>query len=167
LDKVYGYDPHCGDHKVTIKLDNMNSGVTEVVLLRFRADDSGEDVSRLPVKVRLSYHDLDRGKDVVKSQETYLKIGEGSRDMLDDEEVAKNYTVAVLAQSIRDMAAACEERDFRKAEHLLDASISRARDRYPDLDDVDIKRTLSIAENYRQMLRRRDGDDGRDDGGSG
>jgi Mg-chelatase subunit ChlD len=159
LEKVYGYEPRTAQNTVKLKLDNMNSGMTEVVLMRFKVTGQTPDSSPLPVKVRLSYYDLDRDKSVVTTQDSSVTVTEGPRgDMLSDGSVAKNYTIAELAQAIRDMAAACEANRFPEAERILDAAVGETCSRYPNLDDEDIGRTLSIAQKYRKVLRAQNGD---------
>lgn len=155
LVKVYGYQPKIGENSIKIKLDNMNSGMTEVVLMRFKAHGDAAEES-LPVKVRLSYFDLDRNKTVVTTQKSSIALtdGEGG-NMLEDSSVAKNYAIAVLAQAIRDMAASCEGGRYREAESLLNSAIARTSRQYPNLDDEDIKRTLSIAQKYQLVLQKK------------
>ncbi|MCE9557559.1 MAG: VWA domain-containing protein [Armatimonadetes bacterium] len=159
LDKVYGYDPKRSRGSVKIKLDNLNSGATEVVLMRFKV--SGRD--SMPVKVRLSYFDIDQNRRVETVQSAPVSRS-GS-----DESVAKNYTIALLAQSIRDMAAACEGKHYREGENLLVASIKTANTRYPNMEDADVKRVYASAVKYRDLLREKFrgelGDDSRGDTG--
>jgi len=161
LEKVYGYEPKIGGNSVKIKLDTMNSGMTEVVLLRFKT--RGEKLSALPVKVRLSYYDLDGNKTVETTQKVTVNAGGGS-DMLQDSSVAKNYSIAVLAQSIRDMATACEAKKYREAEAILNTAIEKTSKRYPNLDDEDIKRTLAIAQKYQEALQKENLTNGERDG---
>lgn len=154
LMRIYGYQPRFGKSGVTLKLDNMNHGLTEVVLLRFRLAERGVMPSRLPVKVRLTYYDLERKKQIVKTQETFLAAPNSPPgDLLKDPEVAKNYSIALLAQAIRDMAEACEARRFQEAENLLTDAIDRTYRRYPNLEDRDITRMLTIAKRYQDNLR--------------
>ena len=154
LMRIYGYQPELRKSGVTLKLDNMNHGLTEVVLLRFRLAERGVMPSRLPVKVRLSYYDVERKKQIIKTQESFLTAPNGrSGDLLKDPEVAKNYSIAQLAQAIRDMAEACEARRYQKAENLLTNAIDETYRRYPNLEDRDITRTLSIAKRYRDNLK--------------
>ena len=155
LVQVYGYEPREGNGHVSIKLDNMNQGMTQVIMMRFRASSSGLRGSSPSVRVRLSYRDLDGNDRVVKTDETFLKV----RDrwygkMLKDNEVAKNYTIAVLAQAIHEMAAAWEARQYGEAERVLDAAIAKARQLYPTQEDEDIARTLTIARKYQEVIRR-------------
>jgi hypothetical protein len=74
--------------------------------------------------------------------------------MLLDGEVAKNYSIAQLAQAIHDMAVAYEARRFQEAEQLITGAIARTYRRYPHLEDEDITRTLLIAQKYQDVLRK-------------
>lgn len=155
LAQLYGYEPKVRDGRVTVKLDNMNSGLTEVVLLRFRLARRLLENASVPIRVRLSYYDLEQKRQVVKTDEAVLKVREGApSDMLKDDEVGKNYTIALLAQAIHDMAAAAESRNFKDAESLLTAAIAKTYQRYPNLEDEDIKRTLMVAQKYQDVLRK-------------
>ena len=156
LVQVYGYEPQMRDTEVSFKLDNMNQGLTQVVLLRFRVTRAGLDSARLPVRVRFGYYDLERRSPQARTQETFLTLrdGRGAPDMLRDTEVSKNFTIAQLAQAIRDMAAECESRHYREAERILNAAIAKAYIRYPNLEDEDISRTLSIAQKYQEVVRK-------------
>lgn len=162
LKKVYGYEPRLGESSATIKLDTMNSGMTQVILLRFTPRAGTPDRSRLPVTVRLRYHDLDRGKEVEISQKSLVTLMNHSRERTEDSSVIKNCSIALLAQAIRDMAAACEGHRYSEAESLLCAAIAKTTRRYPNLEDEDIKRTLSIAQKYQEVLRKENG--GRNEG---
>jgi Ca-activated chloride channel homolog len=155
LVQLYGYEPRRSEHSLTIKLDNMNNGLTEVVMLRFRTARWPEPGSRLPVTVRFTYYDLERKRQVTETQEAVLMLrGVSAGDMLSDEEVRKNYTIALLAQSIRDMAAACESQRYREAEDVLTAAIAKTYRRYPTLEDEDVMRTLLIAQKYQEVVRK-------------
>ena len=101
------------------------------------------------------YYDQEQKEQVVKIQESYLTVKDGPPgDMLKDPEVGKNYSIALLAQAIRDMAAACESRHYQEAENLLVAAIDRIYQRYPHLEDADITRTLTMAQKYRNQIRK-------------
>ena len=155
LAQLYGYEPRLRDNGATLKLDNMNHGLTQVILLRFRLAENASPSSRLPVRVRFTYYDLERNKQIMKTQETFLTAQESvAGDLLKDPEVGKNYSIALLAQAIRDMAAACEERRYYKAEKLLTTAIDKTNRRYPHLEDADIARTLAMAKKYQDELRK-------------
>ena len=52
------------------------------------------------------------------------------------------------------MAAAAEAKQYREAEKVLTAAIAKTYQRYPNLEDEDIKRTLMIAQKYQEVLRK-------------
>jgi len=154
LVQLYGYRPELRRNGVSLKLDNMNNGLTQVVLLRFRYDGRNAIPLRLPVKVRFTYYDLEQKQQIIKTEESFLTVKtERSGNLLKDPEVGKNYSVALLAQAIRDMAVACESRRYQEAENLLTDAIDKTYRHYPHLEDEDIKRTLSIAQKYQISLR--------------
>lgn len=156
LEQVYGYDPHFRADGVSLKLDNMNLGLTQVVLLRFRLAHKATSDTRPTVKVRLTYQDLDRQRQITKSDESSLTVkATQSVDSLKDFEVRKNYSIARLAQAIHDMAAAAEKQQYAAAEDYLQEAIAETRERYPTLQDEDIKRNLTIAQNYQAIVKRR------------
>lgn len=152
LAQVYGYEPERAASSLKMKLDNMNQGLTQVVLLRFKVKPRGMDAAQ-SVKVNFSYYDIEQKRRVTKSDAASLSIG-GAGDMLRDPEVGKNFTIALLAQAIHDMAAAVEAQRYKDAEHLLNAAIARTYQRYPHLEDEDISRTLLIAQKYQELVRK-------------
>ena len=122
----------------------------------------------MPVKVRLSYFDVKRQREVVEVQESRLLPGEAdSCDILADVEVKKNYTIAELAQSLFDMREAAIRRNFAQAEGLLNSSVSTAYGRYPNMEDGDIRFILNIVEGYQRDLRTFNGSNRGPDCGGG
>jgi hypothetical protein len=92
---------------------------------------------------------------VSKKEEASLDLKEGpAGDMLRDTEVGKNFSIALLAQAIRDMAVEVEAKRYKEAESLLTAAIARTYNRYPHLEDEDISRTLLIAQKYQDAIRK-------------
>ena len=152
LAQVYGYEPERLPGGLKLKLDNMNQGLTQVVLLRFRARPRGTE-ARPSVRVNFSYYDIEQKRRVTKSEEASLTLG-AAADMLRDPEVGKNFTIAQLAQAIHDMAEAVEAQRYKDAEHLLNAAIARTYQRYPHLEDEDISRTLLVAQKYQELVRK-------------
>ncbi len=140
LERVYGYGPKIEAGTVDVHLDNMNRGLTEVVLLRFRPGKTS------PVRVRLTYYDLDQGKTVVQTV-TAPAFGKER-----DPSVEKNAAIATLAQAMHDMASAYQKGDLAGARAVLEPAIAETRQRYPHAEDEDIRRTLTTAEKYEAVL---------------
>jgi len=166
VEKIYGYAPRARANGVSIALDNMNNGLTEVVMMRFRA--KGAAKNSYPVRVRLSYFDVKRKRTVEEVQQINLAATrKNSSELLADVEVKKNFTIAELAQSLFDMTEAVKHSRYREAENFLNASVADARRRYPNGEDKDVQYVLNIIEGYQRDLtsfnrqtRRSSGDGG-------
>lgn len=151
VEKIYGYTPRYNRGSVSVTMDDMNNGLTQVIMARFRADQVR---GPLPVKVRLSYFDVRQKRSVEEVQSLSLVPAERDNcDILADVEVKKNYTIAELAQSLYDMTASAKLRDFVGAENILNASVSTAYRRYPNMEDADIRFILDIVEGYDRDLK--------------
>lgn len=149
--KIYGYTPQFGNGHVTIPLDDMNNGLTQVVMAKFRA---GSLNGALPVKVRLTYYDVKRKCMVEEVQDLRLVASEReSCDPLVDLEVKKNTTIAELADSLFQMTHFARRGNYSQAQSVLDASVASAYTRYPYKEDEDIRFILDIVEGYRRDLQ--------------
>jgi Ca-activated chloride channel family protein len=145
LQHIYGYEPHfLGDH-VAFDLDNLNNGATEVIMLRYDPETAGQ------VTVRLSYFDIRRQRTVEETQTASLRTGNG-RNFLQDPEVRKNFTIANIAQALSDMQTFWKNSNYRAAENMLRAAVTETHERYPRMEDEDIRSQLNVAENYLSTL---------------
>lgn len=152
VEKIFGYAPRLRANGFSIPLDDMNNGLTQVVMLRFRARNPLKSVSR--VKVRLSYFDVKRKRQIEEVQEVRLMPGEDKYcELLADTEVKKNYTIAELAQSLFEMKQAAERGNYRQAENFLNTSVAETYRRFPNMEDKDIQFILNIVEGYRTDLK--------------
>ena len=152
VEKIYGYAPRLRANGFSIVLDDMNNGLTQVVMTRFRARNPLKAASS--VKIRLSYFDVSRRKTVEETQEIKLVPSEAKYcDLLADTEVKKNYTIAELAQSLFDMTEAARRQNYRQAENYLNASVADTYKRFPNMEDKDIRFILNIIEGYRNDLK--------------
>lgn len=164
VEKIYGYQPRYGNGTASVALDNMNNGLTEVIMAKFRTQSRN---SQLPVKVRLSYFDVKRKCRVEEVQELRLVPSErDSCDLLADVEVKKNYTIAELADSLSDMRGLAVRGNYLQAQNALDGSIATAYRRYPNMEDADLRFILNIVEGYQRDLRAFNGFHRREDCGT-
>lgn len=153
LERTYGYEPKTRAGGTSITLDDMNSGLTQVVLMRFRLKNREAAKRAFPVKIRLSYFDIERQRTIQETQQAVLTLAaDKPENVLKDSEVKKNYTIAELAQSIYEMSESAKRGNYADAENFLVASVSKTRERFPNMEDRDIKFVLDIAENYRREL---------------
>ena len=152
VEKIYGYAPRMRANGFSVSMDNMNNGLTQVIMTRFRAKNPAKPLSS--VKVRLSYFDVQGKRTVEEVQEVKLVPAERSAsELLADAEVKKNYTIAELAQSLFEMTEAARRRDYRQAESFLNASVADAYRRFANIGVRDVQVILNIIEGYRRDLK--------------
>ncbi len=152
LEQIYGYEPKCDSSGVSIPIDDMNGGLTQVVLMKFKV--RGKVKGENNVKINLSYFDIDKNKRVEEAQSTALKASDNKNcDMVSDKEVRKNYTIALLAQGLFYMTEACKTNNYKRAEASLNEALSEAYAIFPKMNDKDIRYTLDIVERYRDDLK--------------
>lgn len=151
LEKIYGYAPKNSNGSVSIDMDDMNNGLTQVVMAKFRTNSMN---NAIPVKVRLSYYDVKRKCMVEEIQDLRLTPAESdSCELLADVEVKKNYTIAELADSLFGMSEFARRGSYSQAQNTLDASVATAYRRYPNMEDQDIRFILDIVQGYQRDLK--------------
>src|ERR1044072_5724026 len=79
LAQVYGYEPQQAGSEVKIKLDNMNQGLTQVVMMRFKVSPRALDApnARPSVRVSFSYYDLELKRRGEENEEGVLQMRGG------------------------------------------------------------------------------------------
>lgn len=152
IEKIYGYEPRVSENGFSMNLENLNNGVTQAIITRFRAANANKNSNS--VKVRLSYFDVKKQQKVEQIQEIVLSgTNKSQTKLLVDEEVMKNYTIAQLAESLDKMSRSFKAGKSTEAERFLNQTLARTYERYPNMEDKDIQFILDIVENYRTDLR--------------
>ena len=153
LTRVFGYEPTAGRNKLELRLDDMNHGLTQVVMMRFRAKRTKETVAEtLPMRVTLSYFDPNKGRTVRLEAKEPLGITTGNRGpWLMDPVVRKNFWIARMADTMKRASAdwwagrrAKALQTVQKLVHRVEHSV------YPGGKDQDILRNL---ESLRKLWR--------------
>lgn len=150
LKEIYGYAPEFEENRIILELENLNSGMSQVVLCRFGLPD-GSKAEEFKAEARLVYlsaSDLSR-KTVKGSARADIKARSQG---LTDSDVLKNYTIALMASSYREMAGLYHLGNRAEAQKALRAGIDYANLNFPAREDRDIVRVLDIIESYAKRL---------------
>ena len=153
LDQVYGYKPNYGYHSYNIRLNDMNNGLTQVVLMKFRP--SSNKNPEMKIKVVLSYFDIKKNEKVSIQREispSMQNLEKCKFSPLSDSDIRKNFTIAEMSQAIYDMALAGRCKDFSKACLTVDRTLSEVKTRYNCMNDPDIQRIYTMLETYSLAL---------------
>lgn len=148
LNQIYGYQPQLGKNKISFDLDDMNSGLTQVILIKFDINQQWGNANR-KVKVNFSFYDLKSKQTKTISKEVELDyLKDSPQDYLSDKEVKRNYSIAILAQSLKDMAKATETNKDKEACSIIEKNLKDFHAIYPKPKDKAIKRVLKIVKEY-------------------
>jgi hypothetical protein len=147
LDRLFGYSPRFEDNRVTLELDDLNSAATQVILLQYTPESAGQ------VSIRLRYFDLALKREVEETQKVVLKGG-FKGNLPPDPEVLKNYTIANIAQALSTMQQSWKRNDLQSAEKAVRTAVHQTLDRYPEVEDSDIRAQLEVAQNYLATLEK-------------
>lgn len=131
LPKIFGYEPVKQGSSYQIPLENMSYGATQIVVGKWNSK------SKASLQIELAYKDVCVDKKVTKTMT--IECGQSEPA---DRVLKKNFTIAKVAQSIRQSAKLAESNQYSKASKRLKASLEFARS---SLDDSDVSRVYQIA----------------------
>lgn len=157
LEHLYGYSPRFEKFKIIIDLDNINAGLTQVILLKFKAGTTKFHPfkNNIPVRVTLTYDDIRSQQTETLAQSKALQFGMTvplPSDLLKDQKVKKNYLIAQMAQSLQDMAKLYAKMKVAEAQTLVDGMIAEVQTEQAFANDADVKRVLDILAAYSSQL---------------
>ncbi|MFL5730638.1 MAG: vWA domain-containing protein [Cytophagaceae bacterium] len=150
IEKIYGYKPFMQSRKVLVNLENMNNGLTQVVLIRFSANKALSGKA-LTVRTKLKYRDVKKKKDETLEASAVLQVRTDPKSwqMLKNQEVKKNYFIALMAQGLKDMAQTYRDGDQAKAKRIVSSTLDLVRKEYGStIEDADIKRIYDVLSKY-------------------
>jgi Ca-activated chloride channel family protein len=146
VDQVYGYEPVFESNKIRIRLDNMNSGLTQVILIKFKNISSNKAFN---INAKLQYRDLRKKKEDEIEKSLSLRNENYNGDVLTDKKIKKNYYIAFIASGIKDMAQAYKDKNIPKAKTIVSFTLDNVRKQYGEsIADTDIKRVFDILVKY-------------------
>jgi uncharacterized protein YegL len=141
--KIYGYEPVQIGTKFVFKLDDLNHGATQVILVRLPK-------GKLDPKAcaTLEYIDALTGEKI--------KLSHALNDATADEDsrvsVNRNYAIALVAKSIHAASEASNAGDCQKAADRLNKGIKKAQQRTDHCHDEHVDRVLKIARAYHKNI---------------
>ncbi|MEO1053844.1 MAG: VWA domain-containing protein [Bacteroidota bacterium] len=147
VEDIYGYTPQYGENTISIPLNNLNLGMTQVVLYKLKLENTNK---RPLVKARLVYSDSKSGQQRTISNKT--SIAQGRK--ITNSEVLKNLYIAKMAQSLKDMATELNNRNPDAAKVILNEVLDDVDAVFPRLKDKDMLRVRDILVSNQKKLER-------------
>lgn len=134
IEKVYGFKPEfLADNKVSVPLENLNSGQTQVILMEVEKGTS----RNLAITSHLNF--TKDGKQI-ELKENIRYSGAQSKNT--NNEIAKNYSIALMADALKQYAA-----DYVNGKSPAKTKIENAMkfaEKKSDTKDEDVKRIYDL-----------------------
>ncbi len=149
-ERIFGYEPKSKGKAVSFRLDDLNYGATQVVLSEW-------SLKKMPsnIQVTLSYVDAVSGEKSELLQSVTLDESKySSQQTLSDWDLNKNYTIAVLANSISEAARLAESDRYSESEQELSRSLKFSRKSSMLEADSDVHRVVKLVKNFRDSIRK-------------
>ena len=143
---VFGYSPKYKKNKITIPLNNINRGLTQVIIYEFKQNKS---IKEPIINAKLIYSKASTNKSDKITQEIIIDDDEYN---FSNQEVLKNYYIATMAKSLKDMGQFISENKNKEAVEIIDETINQVNTQFPQLKDKDLIRMKNILVSNRQKL---------------
>jgi len=137
--------------RIVVELPDLNAGVTGIVMVRCRIFDTSCD--DLAVRAELGFEVAATGRSTTERASAELRLGSGGRRLETDLEVQKNHAIAVLAQGMRDMAEASENKRWSDADRALRLARDEAQRLFPG-NDPDLQLVRDMVAGHARTLQR-------------
>lgn len=151
----FGYSPVILGNTISLELENINSGLTQIIVMKLKQKDNTiESPKQAFIRAELVYKDVAKAQtDRIESTATVF-----SDESKKKEDLQKNYTISRMAQCLRDMAEFYENGKIDEAERRVKFILNATIERYPLMEDQDIKRIYDMLTKYNLILENVKGD---------
>jgi Ca-activated chloride channel family protein len=161
LNTTYGYSPIVQEKTVNYYLPDMNGDLTQVVLLKFNLSLISSSHS---VKATLTYTDAfsQKKEELIKTINLPVKLNKDNKKgyveqykeslemmkyVLQDLEVRKNVSIALLAQALKESAQQYENQQKEQSNNTLKSALTQVNFLFEGQEDKDVKYVKNILEN--------------------
>lgn len=152
--KLYGYPIHSTtDNSASFEIKKVPLNVNEIAFLKFKLENPDSSIESKPIKVKVSYFDLVKNKEVSYEEEIKLEWTEETDTELNlDQHEKKLYAIAIMNQSLKVMAEAYASDQPDKAEESLRQGIEQIEEIFPDSKPKDVKELFDEAHKYVRLF---------------
>ena len=151
LKQIYGYSPSLEKNKIKIPLNTINAGLTQVILMTFKKTGMHKAYD---FSAQLQYTKSGQQNTHNLSQKIRISTSNQETPSEWNTEILKNYTIARMANALKEAASQFGEKKYMTANTTLGNILSTVEQEFPYLKDADIIRVKEILEkNYKNIAK--------------
>ncbi len=145
---------NAGTNKVKLKLNNIYRGYKKIALAKFDLKIPDKTIEKKPVIIRMNYFDYRLNKPITITEKAFLKWNEssGKLEMILEAEMKKLYAIAVMNQSLKVMADAFSNDDFKEAQAVINRAVEQIKELYPKAKQEDVDKLYKSLKEYSNIL---------------
>ena len=138
------------DHRVVFELPKVYSSLNQMALMKFKIENPDRDIDKNKIRIEISYFDEIKQQDIAIVKETNLEwTDETDAEMVQDEQMKKVYSVAVINQSMKVIADYCDSKNYGAAKTLVNETLKSLKEVNNDIFCAEL---VPIIEELKQML---------------
>lgn len=150
IDHFFGYTPQINGNIITMDLENINSGLTQVILFKIKPKKGQVFDTRKPqIQAELTYTDMEQAKPVTVTASSSINLDKSKKEA----DIQKNYYIGRMAQCMLDMAQLYHNNNLEEAARRVQYILESTTAKYPVMEDQDIKRTYDMLAKYGTILQ--------------
>lgn len=146
IKEIYGHTPSIKPQSIVIPLEQLNNGQTQVILVEFNAQNYAK---KLPLKATLRYK---ASCNEVHFLEEEISVKLHENKSFNNGEVMKNYYIAKMASSLKQMAKESQANNYEVAYHVVNNCLNEINEVFNNVQDKDIKRIRNILVKRKEMI---------------
>ncbi|MCB0739071.1 MAG: VWA domain-containing protein [Bacteroidetes bacterium] len=151
---LYGFDFTVKKPVATLEIPNVYAHMQKLGIAKFDLPKPTPEIEKHPVIVRYSYYNPSKEKREYFEEKAYLEWSPytGKMELIKEHESNKLYAIALINQSIKVMADAFADKDYKKAQETVQECMNKIEELYPDAKDDDVVKLNQELKNYMVAL---------------
>lgn len=148
IQKLYGYQANANNNTFSLSLDNMNNGLTQVILASF---DHNTQQGSKKIKAKIQFYNIQTQS--YQTVEKTIQLPSNHRVITKNTEVLKNLTIAEMAETLKN--AATEYHTNQKpqaAQQQIEQTLNIVSNLYNLSKEKDIKFIYDLLGKYNKIL---------------
>ncbi len=153
---LYGYPvTDTSKGSISLGIDYLPANKQKLAFLKFKLDEPTPSIENEPVTIKVSYYDMVKEKQVSYQKSIDLKwTEETDTELKMDQAEKRTYAIAILNQTLKNMADAKASAHYVKAKKHLKSGIDQIKAIFPDAKPKKVKSLFQKAEDYIDKLNR-------------
>lgn len=136
LNKFYGYHPSISGNRVEVELDDLQGGLTQILMMKFNREQGKNEIDELKYEISFVDEYGQQASIAQTTDEIKVKKNKDGYEKLVDPEVKKNYAIVYMSSQLKEASIAYEKDvDLEKYYQTLNQVLATVDGKFDTLDE--------------------------------